>query len=674
MVWNDHGAAIRAESLIYYALVAEKEHCLSDSTKKLIFELLEIHGEFLSDESKYTKNHNHGIFQDRALLYIAYILNSDKSAEWILTAEKRLKKQVDFAFSIECIHVENSTSYHIGVVTVLKIICDFLTQLGDDFGYEIYNDVVKKSIRFLTYMTKPNGALAATGDSSYEASANKNYTSSLTERPLHFDDSEYIYACTLGEEGDRPKETSAFYPCSGYYISHNSWDKEDYENSTWMMFKSGYLSKTHKHSDDNSFMLYSKGKDIFDDSGFYNYTFGNRYRDYFVSSGAHNTVIADGRSYSPTDENSGKVGIFGWGKFDGYEYAAGFNDMYAGIFMDRYFYNMGDAILIYDNIKSDNEHIYSQLFHTSGYMEVLKHSDCEVLFSLLETKYNVRIKQLSANTKLEIIKGDFDKEKYGYISKKTNDVSSVYTAKFDVKGSDVNFVTLITIEDKFGNVENLKNFNFDSNDYFFTFVSDSFHIINLRERKRINTDNIFVSQNGSVFQFVNNCIGNGFRYSWYIIDFDSGAAVKKINSGSKNTAECDFDSIKHGRYIVRAYIKNSFEHMKHAVVAIVEYDAKTGWLNKTNEYPYINLLHNGHIYDKIGKNRYRFIIDCKYSLDMSVKWYVYRNGVYFDSFLSKNDNNMEYEFNLPGKYSVAYYLRTREKDNEYWNFPAIEIY
>lgn len=39
---------------------------------------------------------------------------------------------------------------------------------------------------------------------------------------------------------------------------------------------------------------------------------GNRYRDYFVSSHAHNTVIVDSKTYSPTVENSSKTGIYQW--------------------------------------------------------------------------------------------------------------------------------------------------------------------------------------------------------------------------------------------------------------------------------------------------------------------------------------------------------------------------
>ncbi len=63
----------------------------------------------------------------------------------------------------------------------------------------------------------------------------------------------------------------------------NYWGMEDTDPAaaTWTMFKAGYLSKTHKHADDLSFMLYSKGYDIFVDPGWYNYISGSKYKDYF---------------------------------------------------------------------------------------------------------------------------------------------------------------------------------------------------------------------------------------------------------------------------------------------------------------------------------------------------------------------------------------------------------
>ena len=44
--------------------------------------------------------------------------------------------------------------------------------------------------------------------------------------------------------------------------------------------------------------------------------------------------------------------------------------MYEGVEIDRHFFLWGDVIVLIDNIKSDNMHEYSQLFHLSEHMTI----------------------------------------------------------------------------------------------------------------------------------------------------------------------------------------------------------------------------------------------------------------------------------------------------------------
>ena len=345
--WYDHGAALRSENLIYYSLVADESGNLSDTMRKLIVELIKEHEAFLSNDIYYTENHNHGIFQDRALIYSAYFLNDEESDKYLEIAKQRLKHQKEYAFNTELVHVENSPGYQIGVMNLFRVISEFLVQFEDEFGKLLYNDITH-SAEFMAYIIKPNGMAAEIGDTnSYTGDTSLNVGLSV------FNNDHLTYSATQGSYGAMPEKTSMFYPESGYYISHNNWDRENYPMSTWMMFKSGYQSQTHKHADDNSIMLYSKGYDIFVDPGWYNYVTGNKYRDYLVSSLAHNTVVIDGKSYSPTEENSYKTGIYEYERRAGYDYVLGYNEMYQDVKFDRHFYNLGDGIIIYDNIVSE---------------------------------------------------------------------------------------------------------------------------------------------------------------------------------------------------------------------------------------------------------------------------------------------------------------------------------
>lgn len=439
-----------------------------------------------------------------------------------------------------------------------------------------------------------------------------------------------------------------------------------------MMFKSGYTSKTHKHADDNSFMLYSKGYDLFVDPGWYNYTTGDRYRDYFNSALAHNTVIVDGKSYSPTVENSHKVGIYDYGKEENYDYVIGYNDMYDGVMIDRYYYNLGDAIIIHDNIISNEEHTYSQLFHASEFMQLVQSNNSEALFKLANTDFNVRIRQIFGDTTLNVIRGDFDKETFGYISRKINHIDQINTLKFDVKATNTNLVTLITIEDENGNVQNINNISFDYSNNKFDIDGENTYSISLTERPRISNDNITVSQENNKFEFTNNCVNENFMYAWYVIDSDKNEVVEKFDYSYENNIKYEFN--KKGNYFIRSYIKNEKGQKKWDIIAKISYDDEKGeWKNVSHDYPYLSLHYKGHNYEQLTRNQYKFKVDYDYSLNSSIRWYIYRNGIYYDVVELKNNNELEYTFNEPGTYTILYYLKTQEKNNEFWNFPIINI-
>ena len=75
----------------------------------------------MANEEEYFENHNHGIFQDQALIYLAYFLNNKYSGDWISTAEFRIENQKEYAFSQEMVHVENSPAYQMGVTELCRI-------------------------------------------------------------------------------------------------------------------------------------------------------------------------------------------------------------------------------------------------------------------------------------------------------------------------------------------------------------------------------------------------------------------------------------------------------------------------------------------------------------------------------------------------------------------------
>jgi uncharacterized heparinase superfamily protein len=94
------------------------------------------------------------------------------------------------------------------------------------------------------------------------------------------------------------RQNSKFYPEEGHFIFR----KQTNENEIYMHFDAaplGYLSiAAHGHADALSFILHLNGNPIFIDSGTYSYHVAKEWREYFVSTMAHNTVCINNQDQS----------------------------------------------------------------------------------------------------------------------------------------------------------------------------------------------------------------------------------------------------------------------------------------------------------------------------------------------------------------------------------------
>lgn len=683
-LWYDHGTAIRTDNLIFFLLAYTEAGKLDDSFHKTMVSLLQEHGAHLSSKKEYFANHNHGIYQDQALIYLAYFLNDNSKQKWLELAQERIIAQEDYAFTKEKVHVENSPGYQIGVVDLFYTTAQFLQNMNSKFGNELYEDAIE-SLEFMAWITKPNGVIAEVGDTNGVL----NYGSVINTSSMKYNNQHYIYSQLKGNDGKQPLTNSFVYPLSGYYFGRTSWEKKDFEQATWTMFKAGYSSKTHKHADDISFMLYSKGHDIFVDTGWYNYMYGSKERDYFTSARAHNTVIVDGKTYSPTVENSDKTGFFEYKLDLPYDYILAYNNMYDEVEIDRHFYYLDNAIILYDDIVSEGEHTYSQLFHLSEYMQIEYQANNEVLLSIEDTDYKVRIRQFTDDVTLHVINGSDKNAEYGYISHYMNHLDTINTLKFDKQGSDTSYITVITIEDSTGNVKiDRLGETIHYDDIIYNDVESALTIslskiihIPLSKRERPNFEHIVVTcdkkqlvidvnhnlEDGITSEFATSEMWN---YAYYLINYDTGDIQKTDYSRSlKAVITANEEAV----YLLKGYIKTT-NGVQRVSKILGAYQYKNGQFEDVSkEYPYLNLKYIGHHMEKVSDKTFRFYVDYLYSWNSSIAFYVYKDGGGY-AYYKKNDSDfLEFTFEEPGKYTILYYLSTSNGDNEFWNFEQIDI-
>lgn len=443
-VWGQHSTAIRTENLLYFIKMCFTYGFWNNNMFEEFSDILFEHGEWLSDDKNYSKNHNHGVIMDKALLYLGYVFDNKN---WMENAKRRLLEQKCFAFNEEMVHTENSTTYGFLVKRLFLDIGNFLKKINDGLSKEFFLDM-EKAAEFLSWSVKPDGKISLIGDTS--------------EYDVQFIVKENI---------------KKFYPVTGVFFYSSNKEKE-YKNNTWKMFKSGYTKNVHKHADDGSFILYSKGYDIFVDGGNCGYQ-KDDFRKFFLSAKAHNTIVVDDKSYITSDELTDTVGISEYLIKPEYDYIKAFNKAYEGVNLERKFYSLGDITILYDNMYSENRHKYSQIFNLSEFMKIEKIEENKVVLRITNTDYYVEIIQYANNPLLSVIEGDINVADYGLISRSVNKIEPITTLKFDLEGESCNFITLINIVDKYGNIQ-INDSICKKEDLTFDNLSQTFNLNNIK--------------------------------------------------------------------------------------------------------------------------------------------------------------------------------------------------
>lgn len=545
-IMGKHCIALRVETLIHYILVVGEAGFLPAEFRRALVKHLDLHIDYLCDPNLYAYNHNHGVFQDRALIYLAWFLDVSNKQELIDFAKKRLIVQRNYAFTEEMISVENSYDYHIIAIRLFREIAKLLDWIGDEYGKTLLNDF-NKATKYLGYFLKPDGYAPMIGDSKHHR-VSKAEARTLGD-PL-------LYAVTRCREGEKPQEKAAIFPKSGYMALRQYWAREDSftgrkraTDAMWCMFKSGYRSMNHKHADDLSFMMHCKGHDVFVDTGVYSYSSSSKYRNYFISALAHNTVIVDNHSYPVSPSHFDTAGIFTYDVNNKpYNYVGGFNNAYNGVEIDRHFYSFEETIILYDNIRSEESHMYSQLFHLGPDMSVVQMNGSSVLLKIADTDYLVRITQHLENTELSHYYGENKECKFGIISNKMNSLDPINTLKFDVCGSNVDIITQISVLKAPDKLDCTRRIKFFKNSYSFEVTPNDGNkfIIDLAPSDRVKSlvVNTLQNNNNGTINFTNQTRADSTaQFGWEIYN-NEGELIHSEPYSESRTFKYSFKKIE----------------------------------------------------------------------------------------------------------------------------------
>lgn len=297
-IWHDHATALRAEQLVLFAYYCRVHAPAWTAGQVAFFEYLEraikVHGEWLLKDSFYSAHTNHGLEQARVLMLLGTVFEGEVARTWQSVALRRISGELNFAFTSEGVHVENSPAYHIFVFKVfMDIIKDYPAEVLGDLS-EQFSHFSGNALGFMTHILRPDGLLPPIGDTEQLPTSDAyRETFGHTLEYQHF-----VYALTKGQKGLQPSTVNRVYPQSGYAVFRDQWPEHLlYGKAFHLIVKMGCSSRYHHQQDEGHVSLVAGGEDWLIDSGMYNYISADPVRKYMRSRAAHNVPLISHASY-----------------------------------------------------------------------------------------------------------------------------------------------------------------------------------------------------------------------------------------------------------------------------------------------------------------------------------------------------------------------------------------
>lgn len=289
MAWHDHATALRLRNLFYIWAIRGDFEDTDSPIISVIEDAIAAHCAILSSDKLYSAKTNHGFDQMSILLQVAsccFIF--EESPKWVKVANKRLRDEIEFAFTSEGVHVENSPAYHQSMLRRLIEHSNMFECLDIKDIFPI-DDLIEGGLNFLSWIVRPDGTLPLIGDTEHTA-----ISPMITN--MEYDMGGSLIRFIEGRRTDGLTDNNhRVFTKSGWAIIRDSIDENvAFDQSLHLVLKSGFLSTYHRHDDDTHFVLFAQGSEWLIDGGMYNYQEKDPKRVFVRSAQSHNLVVLPG--------------------------------------------------------------------------------------------------------------------------------------------------------------------------------------------------------------------------------------------------------------------------------------------------------------------------------------------------------------------------------------------
>ncbi|MGS3142440.1 heparinase II/III family protein [Aeromonas sanarellii] len=266
LLWHDHASAFRLRNitnwLSFCFFKEDFSFIIDENIGADIVNSINRHIDFLLDNKNYSKHTNHGFDQMFCLFNLCLLWPKLNNQEHVVsTSYNRLIDELEFAFTHEGVHKENSPGYQNYMLGKLKDLTS-LKKLKDNTLSQYAEEKLQKANDYLNAIILPNGKLPMIGDT---------------------DGNTFIKDATLS-----PGLNIYDYSSSGYVIVSGI---DNNDNNYHLVIKNSHSSVYHRHDDDLSIHLYYNEEIVLGDGGLGFYQEKDERRIFLRSSASHSTIV-----------------------------------------------------------------------------------------------------------------------------------------------------------------------------------------------------------------------------------------------------------------------------------------------------------------------------------------------------------------------------------------------
>lgn len=348
----------------------------TDEVKMIMLRSIFDHAQFLFN---FRTNRNHLLRESNGLLAVGLCFSEFRDSEdWIREAVERLEGELQAQVNDDGSHIEMSVGYQWLAIDEFEVSRFLLEHFKRRSEIGALDETLKRMYTFLAAVVRPDRSFPQLNDGFILWDSEK-----LAEvgRQRNWQDIER--AGSKGLAGTAPEFFSRSFPNAGLHVMRSDWG----EDARYLVMDTGPYGGPHGHEDKLSFELFAYGASFVVDPGSYTYNPDDPYRDYFVGTQGHNTIVVDrysqvrrvAQEHMTPRVNRDRHGR--WESNDAFDFASGVYDEgygqlslanLSGATPKVHVRHQRDILfvkphywLVMDYLDGDHEHEYSALFHLS---------------------------------------------------------------------------------------------------------------------------------------------------------------------------------------------------------------------------------------------------------------------------------------------------------------------